>query len=178
MNGGTTTEASSRDLISRLVEQYGDSLRSFLYRRLRDPDEAEDALQETYVRMLTYRDRESLDFPRALVFRIARSVLTDRARRRASHHADEHVALDDGQIAAAEPLQERELAAQEEIRLLRQAIHELPPKCKQAFLLSRLRGRTYAQIAEQMGISIKMVEKHISHALALCRQKVTPPEGR
>lgn len=172
MNGGTTTEASSRDLISRLVEQYGEALRRFLRRRIGNPEEAEDALQETYVRMLKYREKASLEFPQALVFRVARSVLVDRARRRATHHADEHIALDNLPLAATEPLQERTLSAREEVVLLRQAIQSLPPRCKQAFLLSRLRGRTYPQIAEQMGISVKMVEKHITHALALCRQKV------
>lgn len=165
-------EDSARDLIPQLVERHGQALRRFLLRRLRNPDEAEDALQETYLRMLKYRDATSLEFPQALVFRVARSVLIDRARRRATRRADKHVAIDNVEIGATEPSQERTFLAQEEVLLLRQAIKELPPRCKQAFLLSRLRQRTYPQIAEQMGISVKMVEKHITHALALCRQKV------
>jgi DNA-directed RNA polymerase specialized sigma24 family protein len=48
----------------------------------------------------------------------------------------------------------------------------LPPKCQQVFLLSRAQRMTYPQIAVHCGISVKMVEKHISHALEICARKV------
>nr|WP_258077542.1 sigma factor-like helix-turn-helix DNA-binding protein [Xanthomonas arboricola] len=48
----------------------------------------------------------------------------------------------------------------------------LPPRCRQAFILNRIDGLTYPQVAAAMDISIKMVEKHISRALAACRAAV------
>jgi len=53
----------------------------------------------------------------------------------------------------------------------------LPPKCRQVFLLSRAQRMTYPQIAVHCGISVKMVEKHISHALAICMKKVGASAG-
>ena len=57
--------------------------------------------------------------------------------------------------------------------LLYKTIEQLPPKCRQVFLLSRVRRMTYGEIAQHCGISRKMVEKHVSHALAVCMQKVS-----
>ena len=51
------------------------------------------------------------------------------------------------------------------------AIESLTPRCRQVFLLSRVKGLSYSEIAAQCEISVKMVEKHISHALLVCLQQ-------
>ncbi|UGU17422.1 RNA polymerase sigma-70 factor [Sinomicrobium kalidii] len=61
------------------------------------------------------------------------------------------------------------------IQAVRQAIDQLPPKCKEAFLLSRYNQLKYREIAEEMGISIKTVEIHISKALVLLKQNISFP---
>lgn len=69
--------------------------------------------------------------------------------------------------------QEIEDAVQDErINKLINAIEQLPPKCKQAFELSRFENLKYREIAETMNISIKTVEIHVSKALFLLRQAV------
>ncbi|MFN4144181.1 MAG: RNA polymerase sigma-70 factor [Runella sp.] len=50
------------------------------------------------------------------------------------------------------------------------AIAQLPPQCKRVFLLNRFEGKKYSEIAEEVGISIKTVEMHISKALFQLRQ--------
>ncbi len=52
------------------------------------------------------------------------------------------------------------------------AIRRLPARCQQVFILSRFHGMAYPEIAMRLHISIKMVEKHITHALATCRHEV------
>lgn len=56
--------------------------------------------------------------------------------------------------------------------LVKNAIELLPPKCKEAFILSRYNKLKYREIAEEMGISIKTVETHISKALTLLCQNI------
>ncbi|AUP79974.1 RNA polymerase sigma factor [Flavivirga eckloniae] len=56
---------------------------------------------------------------------------------------------------------------------LKSAIDELPPKCKEALLLSKIEGYKYKEIAEVMNISVKTVENHIAHAFKLLRGKMT-----
>jgi RNA polymerase sigma-70 factor (ECF subfamily) len=62
--------------------------------------------------------------------------------------------------------------AGQNLDLLLEVIENLPPKCKQVFLLSRAGGMTYPEIAQHCGISVKMVEKQISRAMAACLKKV------
>ena len=54
-------------------------------------------------------------------------------------------------------------------RLVEKAISELPDQCRKVFELSRFDGLKYKEIAERMGISVKTVETHISHALKILR---------
>ena len=67
---------------------------------------------------------------------------------------------------------EREIQARQDVELVYLAIEEMPPKCRQVFLLSRVRKMTHPEIARHCGISLKAVEKHISRGLAICAQKV------
>jgi len=54
-------------------------------------------------------------------------------------------------------------------RLVEKAINELPEQCRKAFELSRYNELKYKEIADKMGISVKTVETHISHALKILR---------
>jgi RNA polymerase sigma-70 factor (ECF subfamily) len=53
-----------------------------------------------------------------------------------------------------------------------EAIRSLPEKCRQIFELNRFEGFKYAEIAEQLGISVKTVENQMSKALKLLREKL------
>jgi RNA polymerase sigma-70 factor (ECF subfamily) len=68
--------------------------------------------------------------------------------------------------------QERTIAARQQVRMLYRAILELPPKCRQVFLLHKFKERSHAQIAAHLGISKSMVEKHIIKAMTHCRQRL------
>ena len=50
-------------------------------------------------------------------------------------------------------------------------VRQLPPKCQQVFILSKMNGLTYREIAEELNISIKTVENQIGRALHLLRTK-------
>ena len=137
--------------------------------------DAEDAAQEAFTRVLRYCRTEPRDAWEPLLFRIAANVANDQARQAASRRRDDHIALD-APAAVAGTVDERspERHASDEAALagVMQAIRGLPGKCRNVFLLSRFGGLTNEAIARRCGISVRMVEKQISKALAACREKV------
>lgn len=162
----------ARDWLTHLVGRYGGVLLSFFRRRIGDTDEAADALQETYARLLKYRFAGRIQSPQALAFQVAQTIVIDRHRRRVSRHAAEHVSLGDVEIGSGEASPERVAVARQEVDLLAQAIAELPPRRRQVLLMSRLHGLRRKEIAARLGVSVHMVDKHLALALAHCRRKV------
>ena len=107
-----------------------------------------------------------------MLFRIAINVANDLGRSEQARRVSNQVPLDGVELIADLPTPERQIAAEQDLELLYATIEQLPPKCRNVFLLSRVKRMTYPEIAQHCGISVKMVEKHISHALAICIKKV------
>src|SRR3546814_18292702 len=102
---------------------------------------------------------------KALLYRIATNLAyshgrMDRARNRAGH-----MPLEDVDLVSEAPCQERTVLAQQELQIVRRVILELSPQFRKVFLLSRTPCKTYPEIAELCGISVKMVDKYISQHL-------------
>ncbi|WP_331288946.1 MULTISPECIES: RNA polymerase sigma factor [Methylobacteriaceae] len=158
--------------IDALYRREGPKLRRLLARLLDNPADAADASQETYLRMVSALSRTSIEHPTALLFRIATNVaLWMRNRRRLeSNLLSMKTDPEWEEIADGYALPERETIARQEFRRLAQAIDELPPRCREVFLLSRFDGLANGEIAARLGISRNMVEKHIIRALLHCRR--------
>jgi|GEM_PF-234437 len=164
--------ASCRERFDAAVAELRPRLLIYMHQRLRDPHTAADLTQETLLRMLRYRDAPGIQSYPLLMYRIAHNLLLEHWRRRHRGHAADHVSLDlvapllaDGSSVADIVAARRFLA-----RLSSHTLAMLPPKCRQAFELHRFEGLTYPEVAAAMGISVKMVEKHVSRALAACRR--------
>jgi RNA polymerase sigma factor (sigma-70 family) len=177
-SGGVTRAAGRSDLdknnhtpisTAAIVGRHHQSVLRFLRRRGAGADDALDIAQETYVRFLRYEGATTIEFPAAMLFRIAGNVAADHARaasswRQRSLDADAH----DFDLPSEQPSAERELAAEQILEAVRCVIAALSPQCRKVFLLSRVEGLTYAEIALRCGVSVKTVEKHVSHALRVC----------
>ncbi|MEL1263045.1 RNA polymerase sigma factor [Pseudoxanthomonas putridarboris] len=163
-----------RDAFDAALALHRNEVMQYLRKRLGDQDAAADLTQEALSRMMKYRDSGRIDDHRLMLFRIANNLLLEHHRTRQRHRADSHYSLEDtGPLRAPDPPVEVTIDARQAIdTLLKRTITQLPPKCRLAFMLSRFDGMSYPQIAEEMGISVKMVEKHITKALLACRAAV------
>jgi RNA polymerase sigma-70 factor (ECF subfamily) len=144
-------------------------LKRFFMRRLRNAADAADATQETFLRMLSLRQKTIIDNPQAYLFQIARSVAHAASMRVA---ADANLFLPEAAGVNEEedaPGQERIVNARQCLLMMAKAIEQLPARCQEVFILSRLHGLSNGEIAARLGISRNMVEKHIIRALLQCR---------
>ncbi len=90
---------------------------------------------------------------------------TDRARRRASRHADEHVEFDPDLHGDEEIDPERVLSGKEELNAATSALLSLPERTRTVFVLRRLEGWRFGEIARHLGISVSAAEKHMVKAI-------------
>lgn len=163
--------------VPETIRRHHDSLIRFLRQRLRVKEDAADIAQEAYIRMMQYEGSQKIQSPSSMLFRIAINVANDLGRSEQARRVSDQLSIDGLELASHEPSADREIAAQQDLDILYGTIEQLPPKCRQVFLLSRVERMTYPQIAVHCGISVKMVEKHISHALAICMKKVGGSAG-
>ena len=159
-----------RSLLLVLHQQEETRLKRFFSRRLRRPDDVQDATQETFLRMLTVPKSTLIDNPQAYLFQVAKSVASASYARQARER-ELFVDEEAGWSAADDsPGQERILNGQQGLVLMARAISKLPNRCQQVFILSRLHGMANGEIAQELSISRNMVEKHIIKALLHCRK--------
>lgn len=154
-------EANSR--IESLFREHNDTLLRFLRARLHSEADAREAAQEAYVRLLQLDDPGQLSFLRAYLFRIAANVATDLLRRRAVQNRVQQDGLFFESDAPA--TQERGLQARQQLAAVEVALSELPPRCREAFLLSRREGWASGRIAAHLGVSDRMVRLYLVRAL-------------
>nr|WP_247711915.1 sigma-70 family RNA polymerase sigma factor [Qipengyuania qiaonensis] len=141
-------------------------LLAFLRRRVGHED-AEDLLQEVFLRAATSRHLGELRNPGGFLCRIAQTVIADRARRTRCRiwtvpiEVDGHTCCDGEQEA-------RLLAEAAEIEF-ETALNELPEKTRKVFRLNRSVRLTYREIQDELGLSCGGVEYHMMKALAHLR---------
>lgn len=174
MAGATSPVDSGREPLSvqETIRRHHGALLSFLRLRLRISHDADDVAQESYIRMMQYEGSREIRSPSSMLFRIAINVANDLGRSELARRASDQCSIDDVELVSELPSAEREIGACQDLELLQAVISQLSPKCREVFLLSRAQLMTYPEIALHCGISLKMVEKHISRALAVCTKKV------
>jgi RNA polymerase sigma-70 factor (ECF subfamily) len=171
------SRSSPADGLVLLYTQHRPQLLRFLRARTGDAAEAEDIVQELWLR-LQKLDTGPIGNGRAYLFQIANNLVLDRVRerqRRARRDRQwaESVQLDDaagGEVAAPGPAPAEALIEQEELRQLTEAMAALPEGAQRAFLLHKIEGCSHAEVAARLGISRSGVEKHIALAMKHLRR--------
>lgn len=165
--GGDRPKPLANDL-DRAFRERGARLRAITTRA--GANEAEDLAQEALLRTAEAGAKAPVEAPLHLLFRIARNAVVDRLRAKGRAA----VLFRPGEADAADPAAnpERILIASERLRRALATIDAMPPKRREVFLLHRLEGLSYAQIARRAGISIKTVEKHMALAMAQLSREV------
>jgi len=154
-------EMASRDG-TRWAEVFA-RVRSALMRRGRTSHEAEDILQESWIKMACYEREHPVKEPAAFLMRTALNLSIDAHRMTVSH--GEEVAVEDVVLIDVAPSIDDVVLARERMARLTIGLRRLSPKTRDIFLSYRLEGLTYQEIAARHGLSVSSVEKHVARAM-------------
>lgn len=142
-----------------------ESVKSALMRRGRSAHDADDLLQEAWVRLACYEREQPVHKPEAFLMRAALNLSIDAHRRRQSQ--GEEVLLEDVVLVDTTPSAETVLLAKERIERLGVCLGRLNERTRDIVLAHRVDGLSYTEIARRHGISINAVERHITKATLL-----------
>ncbi len=138
---------------------YLDHRRSLLGRAMRivrDLQAAEDVLQESYLRAHRAAEKGPIDNIGAFLHRTVQNLALDHVRRRRTQERFE-IAPGDGfdttQIACAAPSAEEHLLHRERLNSFKGALDALPERARRVWMLNRVEGWSYPQIAAHLGVS-------------------------
>jgi RNA polymerase sigma-70 factor (ECF subfamily) len=162
---GRDESLQSSSALAREAEPLRQALTGYFRRRIPNPSEAEDLVQEVFSRIVARDSEQPVEHLGGYVFQVAASVLADRARRRGVRHADGHVPFDVERHGETDFDPERVLSGKQALRAATAALLSLPERTRTVFILHRLEGRRYREIGQQLGISVSAVEKHMARAV-------------
>jgi RNA polymerase sigma factor (sigma-70 family) len=148
-------------------------LRRFLARRLQNPADALDLMQEVYLRLMRVQRLDEIRSPEAYLLTIANNLLREHHMKQASVPAP--VDIED-LVYELETLPEEGPVAQaeshERLKLIERVLDKLSPQAQAVLLMHRRDGCSLEEIAAELGVSRSMAKKYLAQALAKCRQRL------
>jgi RNA polymerase sigma-70 factor (ECF subfamily) len=151
-----TTKSQDRAGLKAMVQR--------IARFTRSSDDAEEFLQSAFIRLIEYRSRHAVENETAFLVRTAMNIAVDESRRRRVR-AEPDVPMELLiEISDEQPLQDEVIVAQERLKVVQAALERLSPRTREIYLMHRVDGMKYREIAAELGITMSAVEKHIAKA--------------
>lgn len=139
----------------------------FFSRSLNDRDAARDVVQEAFARLLALQARDTaVSDDRALLYRIGKNLVVDGARRRAAEERMLQTLALVGRDSA--PTVEQQVDARQQLERLMARLAVMPRKRREAFVLVRIYGYSYAEAGTFMGLAPTAVDRHVVRAVLDC----------
>jgi RNA polymerase sigma-70 factor (family 1) len=149
-------------------EEYFDGLRNFLYYKTGDRNMAEDLAQDTFVKLWENRDRIDKKTLKSYLYTIGSNTAINQLKRKQLQYKFQRM-----YVAGVDKQSPEYLAEMKEYEvILQKVIADMPDGSREVFLMNRLEDMKYREIAETLGISVKAVEKRMSKALKIIRDKL------
>jgi RNA polymerase sigma-70 factor (ECF subfamily) len=162
---GTPDPAPRPTALMSDTTAYRPALVMYFRRKIRDQNEIEDLVQDVFLRIAARRGTGDIENMAGYIFQTAASVLADRHRRRVVRQAEAHVEFDTDRHGSTDFDAARILESRQSLATAAAALQMLPERTREIFILRRLEGHAYRDIASQLGISVSAVEKHMVRAV-------------
>jgi RNA polymerase sigma factor (sigma-70 family) len=173
--------AEQDERISEAIDRDKTRLRNFIRRRVADPSDAEDILQEVFYELVeTYRLMKPIEQVGAWLFRVARNRITDLFRKkRPEASTNDPVVAEEGELLTLEDLLPSRDAGPEAayartvlLAELEDALEELPEEQREVFLAHELEGRSFKDLAVETGLSVNTLLSRKHYAVIHLRERL------
>jgi RNA polymerase sigma factor (sigma-70 family) len=162
----------TREEFKQTFDNHFESVRNYVYYRSGDKELANDVAQDTFMRYWEkiphVRDEDGSGNVKGLLFKIAGDIFISNYRKKKV--AMKYPAKTDREEFSHSP--EEQLTYKEMVITYENALADLPEKQRTVFLLNRMDGLKYHEIAMNLGLSVKAVEKRMKNALAFLRRAI------
>lgn len=168
--------------ISEAVSREQPRLRSFIRKRVADPGDAEDILQDVFYELVeAYRMMKPVEQVTAWLFRVARNRITDRFRKRSREalRTEPAKVADDGEELLLEELlpspdagPDAAYARSVLLEELDEALDELPAEQREVFVAHELMGYSFKELAAQTGVSVNTLLSRKHYAVLHLRERL------
>ncbi|MGA9902655.1 MAG: RNA polymerase sigma factor [Terriglobales bacterium] len=167
--------------ISETIDREKARLRNFIRRRVADPRDAEDILQEVFYEFVeTYRLMKPIEQAGAWLFRVSRNRIIDLFRKKKPEASTNDPAVgEDGELRTLEDLLPSPEAGPEAayaravlLEELEDAIEELPEEQREVFVAHEIEGRSFKELAAETGLSVNTLLSRKHYAVLHLRERL------
>lgn len=145
------------------------SLMRFVARYLKKaPHDAEDIIQEVFVKAIEAQNKREIRFPRAYLYKAAKNLALKKLEKSEYRLTDALGDLLSETLVSQVPSMDQQLEYREKFAVFCRAVGKLPERRRRAFVLRRVYGLSQKEIADEMNISLKTVEAHLTKAIIQC----------
>lgn len=175
------SRADSNDMLEGLVREHSRLVYRIAYAVLRRHHDAEDATQETFMRVLRFSSKlATVDDPKTWLARIAWRVAVDRSRQRGHAH---EIPLEDpekpvAEVASSDTPADQAVHGAQVSAALERMMAALPEKLRQPLILSTIEEMSPREVAATLGINEAAVRSRVFRARQILREKLAGRIGR
>lgn len=147
---------------------YYTAIRNFLYFKTSQAELAEDVAQDAFVKLWETRDKIDKSSIKAYLYTIANNLAINQLKRDQLKYKFLNLQVERKEKKTPQYLMEM----QEFDQKLQDTLAKIPEGAREVFLMNRVEGLKYREIAERLGLSMKAIEKRMSRALAILREEI------
>lgn len=163
-----TKTGIDKDGFEQLFDAYYDELQHLIYFKTSDTQIAEDIVQDAFLKVWEIRSTVRFETARALLYTIAANRFANKYKRQKLKFQLQQTIVEDRTFETPE----FEMEVKEFDQKLQQVLAELNEKSRIVFLMNRMDEMTYSEIAKNLNISVKAVEKRMKKALEFVRKEI------
>lgn len=165
--------AEKQQFVEALFHKYRSPLLNYLTRLSGSRDDALELLQETYIRLLKQKSLDHIESEaRGYLFKIATNLMLDKSRKDKAQYQDCHQPFLDDNHLDESPSPARQAYWNKTLEHMKEVIRDFPPRCRRVFILHHFKHMTYNEIADLLEITNRTVERDMSLAMTLCKEKL------